>query len=358
MNYCLKNLHFSFGCIIFALYLINHQMRLSKLLFLIFSPLLIAVLSSCSIKNKPQSYIKKIGMIWNTTYHITYQGSTQLADSIPGILAEVGHSLSVFEQNSLISQINRNENTSADYHLCQVFPVAKRIHRESYGAFDPTLAPAITAWGFGKGHKPTQDTARLDSLAQFIGFDKIDLLPNGKIQKLDTRLQLNLSAIAKGYGCDAVAKMFQRNGVKNYMIEIGGEVAVGGHSSHGKAWTIAIEKPIYSDNEVLPQIAKINITDAGLATSGNYRNFSTASDGSHLGHTISPTTLRPAATDVLSATVIAPTCMEADAYATACMAMGSSKAIQMADSLSLPVMLILPNWKIWMSENMKKYISQ
>lgn len=314
------------------------------------------LMGGCARHGDDTKYVKKMGMVWNTTYHITYQGPESLGDSITAILAEVGKSVSAFDSCSNLSQINNNSIDGADHHLRLVMSKAKWVYGVSHGAFDPTLAPVITAWGFGKGHAATADTARLDSLRVIVGFDGITLTDAGKVTKRDARMQMNFSAIAKGYGCDAVGEMLRRNGVKNYMVEIGGEIAVSGVSPRGKNWAIAIEKPEYSQSGALPQIATIEISDCGLATSGNYRNFSTAADGSHFGHTIDPVTLRPAKSDVLSATVIATTCMEADAFATACMVLGSERSEEMADSLKLAVMLVLGTDSVWVSEPMKKFI--
>lgn len=314
------------------------------------------IFMSCNKKPAADTYVKKVGMVWNTTYHITYQGSESLTDSITATLSEVGKSLSFFDTESTVSHINSNTSKEVDAHFIKVFATAERIHRESHGAFDPTLGPVITAWGFGKGHAPTADTARLDSIRKFVGLEKISISDKGTVEKLDSRVQLNFSAIAKGYGCDAVAAMLKRNGVDNYMIEIGGEIAVGGKSPRGGEWVIAIEKPEFDNARQLPSIAEIKLNEGGLATSGNYRNFSTDTSGLRFGHTINPKTCRPAATDVLSATVIAPTCMEADAYATSFMVLGMEDSKAMADSLQLPAMLVLSTDSIWISDAMKKYI--
>lgn len=293
-------------------------------------------------------------MIWNTTYHISYKGPDQLGDSIIAVLKDVGHSLNVFDSTSLISNINTNRADTADMHLSVVITTAKTIHRQSGGAFDPTLSPAINAWGFGKDAKATPDTARLDSIMQFVGLDKITLT-DGKIKKSDPRVQMNLSAIAKGYGCDCVAAMLKRNGVTDYMVEIGGEITVGGLSPRGDKWAIAIDKPIFTDSVTHSSLAVLTFTDAGLATSGNYRNYH-EENGERFGHTIDAHTGRPARIDVLSVTVIAPTSMEADAYATAAMAMGSAKAKAMVDSLNLPALMVLADNTVWISAHMGKYI--
>ena len=299
----------------------------------------------------------RVGIVWSTTYHITYQGRADLGDSITRVLAEVGKSLNVFDSTSVVSQINANRRTQADAHFAAVLAGAKKVNHDSEGSFDPTLGPLITAWGFGKGHSATPDTARIDSLLQFVGLDKINI-SGRRVSKSDPRVQLNLSAIAKGYGCDAVAAMFRRNGVTNYMVEIGGEIRVGGTSPRGGNWAIAIDTP--QEDTVTGRssgaVAVAEFSNAGMATSGNYRNYH-EENGVKFGHTLDPATGRPARTDVLSATVIAPTCMEADAYATACMVLGSRRAEAMVSRLGLPALLVTADHKVWMSQAMKKYIT-
>lgn len=332
-------------------------MKLSRTLctglFAAFSfSILVVLTSSCHSKSE---YTSKVGMIWNTTYHITYRGSSQLGDSIVNVLKEVGNSLSVFDSTSTVAKINNNIIDIPDAHFTKVFNKAKEIYENSNGAFDPTLSPIITAWGFGKGHEATADTARIDSLMEFIGLDKINIV-NNRIVKKDKRVQLNLSAIAKGYGCDAVAAMLRRNGVKDYMVEIGGEITVGGESPREGKWVIAIDRPIFSDKLVHSTMTTLSFTDAGLATSGNYRNFH-EENGHRFGHTIDPKTGRPARTDVLSVTIIAPTSMEADAYATSCMVLGSAKAKQMIEKLNLAALMVLADGSIWESDLMKQYLN-
>ncbi len=329
-------------------------MKMRKILLLLVLSVSFTLSVSCKHSGQPE-YVKKMGMIWNTTYHVTYQGSPELGDSIIATLQEVGRSLSVFDTTSVVSRINNNITDKPDSHFLTVFEKAKEINHNSDGAFDPTLSPVITAWGFGKGHSATVDTARIDSLRRFVGMDKISV-ENGVVKKLDPRVQLNLSAIAKGYGCDAVARMLHRNGVENYMIEIGGEITVGGKSPRGGEWAIAIEKPEYSTGELLPSVATITFTDGGLATSGNYRNFH-VEEGNRFGHTIDPKTCRPVQTDVLSATVIAPTSMEADAYATACMVLSSARAKEMISRLNLAAFLVI-NDSVWSSAQMQKYLAK
>lgn len=334
--------------------MMRHSIKFIPLTYIF---LLVSLLTGCQGKNNGNdSYVKETGMIWNTVYHITYRGPESLRDSILPVLDEVGKSLSVFDPASTVSKINDNTLLKADSHFTKVFNVAKRIAKESDGAFDPTLSPLITAWGFGKGHRATSDTLRIDSMMQFVGFDKINI-NNGNVEKKDPRVSLNLSAIAKGYGCDAVAAMFRRNGVNDYMIEIGGEIVAGGKSPRTGKWNIGIEKPEFNESEVLPSIAVVEITGCGMATSGNYRNFH-KENGNRFGHTISPATGRPVQTDILSVTILAPTCTEADGFATACMVMGSEKAKSMIERLRLPALMVLNDTTVWTSEAMRPLLGE
>lgn len=310
-----------------------------------------ALIGGCGEK----SYRTDSGMIWNTTYNITYESDRDLGDSIMAELRRVGASLNVFDSNSLTGRVNAAMETEVDSAFMQVYAMSRRIWKMSGGMFDPTLGPLIKAWGFGPGHQATSDTLRIDSLLRFTGIGKTRL-ENGKLIKDDVRTNFNFSAIAKGYGCDRVAETLRRNGVENYLVEIGGEIAAGGKSPRGGEWNVAIDRPVHgatADNRQAQGV--IGITGKGVATSGNYRNFH-QQKGRYYGHTISAATGRPVETDVISATVVAPSCMEADGLATAMMAMGSAKGRHLADSLGLPVMLILRDSTEWMSAPFRKLL--
>ena len=163
------------------------------------SAALLALIAAIALTgcNQQHTYRSAEGMVWNTVYHITYKGQAELEDSIRATLAQVGAAMNVFDSASNISRINRGETMQADTMLQTVVLMAKRVNKVSGGAFDPTLGPAIRAWGFGKGHEATADTARLDSLRQFVGFDKWNVA-GGQVSKSDPRVELNLSGIAKG----------------------------------------------------------------------------------------------------------------------------------------------------------------
>ena len=331
----------------------NLKMRISRC-FLPLSALVVAassLLSSCL----GNSYRREEGMIWNTTYRITYNGPAELADSILPVLNDVGASLNVFDKNSLVSRVNASDSAEIDSHFSRVYAESRIVNNASEGMFDPTLSPLITAWGFGIGHEVTADTLAIDSILNFVGIGKTHLKGDWLV-KDDPRIQFNFSAVAKGYGCDAVAAMFRRNGVNDYLVEIGGEIALGGMSPKGGAWRISIDKPIETDStEIHDAVLVVEATDCGIATSGNYRNFR-KEGGKTLGHTISPVTGRPVTTDVVSATVVANTCMEADAAATACMALGSERAQAMLQTLKMEGMLIMADSTVWESQGFKNLV--
>lgn len=310
------------------------------------------ILSSCGSGDE---YVRMEGMIWNTVYHITYKGPQNLQDSVLPVLNEVGQSLSVFDKNSIVSRLNDTCSLVVDSHFTKVYDESKRINRLSRGQFDPTVGPLIEAWGFGPGHTPTGDTLAIDSVRKFIGIEKTSRRGD-MIIKEDWRTRFNFSAIAKGYGCDAVGEMMKKNGVSDYMVEIGGEISMSGKSPSGKYWRIAIDAPKEGSQPGEETMMVISLTDAGVATSGNYRNYR-EENGVKTAHTISPATGRPLIGEILSATIIAPTCMEADAIATACMAGPLKEAEELIEKAKVAGLLILSD-SIWLSPSFGKYISK
>ena len=199
----------------------------------------------------------------------------------------------------------------------------------------------------------------VDSILMFVGIDKTRK-EGIRIVKSDGRTTFNFSAIAKGMGCDEVGKMLERNGVTDYIVEIGGEITAKGHNPKGQKWRISIDKPINANDTVIHHSAGIvEITNCGIATSGNYRNYHTDSAGNKVAHTINPRTGMPEQSDVLSATVIAPDCMTADAYATTFMVLGLEKSKKLLDKHpEISAMLITSDngnsFKIWESGNFPK----
>lgn len=266
------------------------------------------------------------GFIFGTVYNITYQSDKNLEKEIIRELDKVDASLSPFNEKSIISKINRNEEAVVDNYFYDVFNLAMQISEDTNGAFDITVAPIVNAWGFGfkSGSSPTSQY--IDSLRQFIGYKKVRIDKDKHVVKQDERIMLDCSAIAKGYGSDVVARLFNAKGIKNYMIEIGGEIVASGLSEKRLPWKIGITKPSEDSLGTSNELQTIlNITDCAMATSGNYRNFY-YKNGKRYAHTIDPRTGYPIQHNILSATVIAKSCAQADAYATSFMVLGLEEA--------------------------------
>jgi thiamine biosynthesis lipoprotein len=266
------------------------------------------------------------GFIFGTVYNITYQSDKNLEKEIIRELDKVDASLSPFNEKSIISKINRNEEAVVDNYFYDVFNLAMQISEDTNGAFDITVAPIVNAWGFGfkSGSSPTSQY--IDSLKQFIGYKKVRIGKDKHVVKQDERIMLDCSAIAKGYGSDVVARLFNAKGIKNYMIEIGGEIVASGLSEKRLPWKIGITKPSEDSLGTSNELQTIlNITDCAMATSGNYRNFY-YKNGKRYAHTIDPRTGYPIQHNILSATVIAKSCAQADAYATSFMVLGLDEA--------------------------------
>lgn len=270
-------------------------------------------------------YQSNKGRIFGTIYSITYQADKDLQQEIEAELKLVDGALSPFNDTSVITRINRNEMVVPDSLFLRVFDLAKVVSKETNGAFDITVAPLVNAWGFGFKAGTGVDSLTIDSLRQYVGFEKV-WKENGKIVKSNDNLMLDCSSIAKGYGSDVVAAFLDKKGIKNYMIEIGGEIVMKGKNRSGDWWKIGVNKPI-DDSLALNQELQtvLSITDKGMATSGNYRNFY-YKDGKKYAHTIDPRTGYPVQHSILSATVVAKDCATADAYATAFMVMGLDSA--------------------------------
>lgn len=297
-----------------------------------------------------ESYIKDSGMVFGTTYSITYQYHENLKSDIEDVMKQVDNSLSPFNKSSVITAINNNTSTKADKYLTEVFTLAQTVNKETDGAFDITVAPLVNAWGFGfrSGTKPTE--AQTDSLLAIVGQDKVTL-KDGEIIKSDPHIMLDCSAIAKGFGVDKVAEFLAGKGIKNYLVEIGGEISARGMNSRGTEWNIGITKPVDDSLSINQENqAVLQITDKAMATSGNYRNFY-YEGGKKYAHTINPHTGKPAQSDILSATVIAESCAVADAYATAFMVLGSDKVKEILKKHpELQAYLILSDNSVWQSK--------
>ncbi|MCD6347672.1 MAG: FAD:protein FMN transferase, partial [Bacteroidales bacterium] len=266
------------------------------------------------------------GPIFGTSYHITYEyaASKSLEKGILRTLKEFNSSLSTYDPESIISRFNQNDpNVRADDYFTDCFNCAWEISSSTDGAFDMTVAPLVNIYGFGFTSRDSVYPELIDSLLEIVGYQKVSLV-RGRLVKDDPRIMLDASAIAKGFGVDVVAVYLESKGVINYLVEIGGELRCSGFNPRDSVWRVGVDKPL----ENLPEReieAVLNITDQSMATSGNYRQFY-VEGGVKYSHTIDPSTGRPVRHSLLSASVIAPDCMTADAYATAFMVMGLEKA--------------------------------
>ena len=272
------------------------------------------------------------GVVWTTEYHITYEADHDLGDSIQLILGNLDMSVSPYNKASLITALNENNLNRVDTYIQRLLEASRIIHRESSGAFDPTVMPLVNAWGFGYKNGTPPSRAQVDSILVFIGLDKVTL-HGDTLVKQDPRVMLDFSSIAKGMACDEIGRMLARNGARNWLVEIGGEVMASGVNNRGTSWQVSVDMPSEEqDGEVSHESALTLALDSGaVATSGNYRKWR-EQGGAKISHIIDPRTGDSRAGTLLSATVIASDCMTADAWATACMVMGEENVKNMMQS--------------------------
>ena len=330
-----------------------------------FLALLIIGTVAIIVQQRNMPYQHNSGKIFGTFYNITYQSDHDLHQDILRELQEVDQSLSMFNSSSLISRINQGQRPDISGTLFEeVFQLAQQISDNTQGAFDITVAPLVNAWGFGfkKGELP--DDRKVDSLRRLVDYRLLSIEKKGSkhfLVKKIPGMMLDCSAIAKGYGCDRVASLLKRHDVRNFMVEIGGEVVTNGINKERQPWKIGVAKPTEDSLPGRQELqAVLSISNQALATSGNYRNFYYR-DGRKYAHTIDPLTGRPVQHSILSATVIAPTCATADAYATAFMVMGIERAKDLlARHPELTAYLIYTDnqgkYAVWTSPHASKYL--
>lgn len=296
--------------------------------------LFVAVCLTCSVSCERPTYEHLSGMALGTTYSLTYRmpdtAQASFGDTIKRIVGisfdRINNSLSIYNNHSLLSQLNQNKTQTVDSLLANVFNYAREISQKTNGAFDISASPLFSLWGFGAEPAVANPEDSLQHVMGYVGMDKVHI-QDSLLVKADPRVTLNMNAIAKGYSADYLAKQLQSVGITDFLIEVGGEIVIKGVNPEGAPWRIGIDQPI--DGNITPGAyieAVITLTDNALATSGNYRNFY-IKDGRKLAHTIDPRTGKPVQHEVLSVTVVAPTCTEADGYATAFMVMGLTKSL-------------------------------
>lgn len=262
----------------------------------------------------------------------------KIKNEIDSLLIEVNRQMSTYDPGSEISLFNVSRSTN-EYKISppfyEVMETALQIYAESGGAFDVTVAPLVNLWGFGSGgsNALVPDSAQITGILSRIGSDKIRLQKGNMILKTIPDLQLDLSAIAKGYGVDAVADLMHSYGFNNYLVEIGGEVVVQGRNAAGELWKIGIDRPRNASVPGQELEGILALTDAAVATSGDYRNYF-IQNGQQYSHTIDPSTGRPVKHNLASVTIVARSCMLADGLATATMVMGPDKGMKWIENIN------------------------
>ena len=270
------------------------------------------------------------GFAQGSTYHIIIRDEVKpdLRKDIDSIFLEM-ESMSLYDPNSLLARLNRNETDSVNVHIAECIRIAERISRESGGLFDITVKPLTGAYGFaGEVRNEHPD---IDSLLQFVGYEKIRV-ENGRLIKSHPNIQIDLNAIAQGYTVDVIARHFDSMGLENYLIEMGGELFCRGLNAQDKKWKVGIDAP--KEGNMMPGAdikIVLNLSNRGLATSGNYRKFYDTEAGERIVHTVNPQTGKPVVSTVLSATVVALNATLADVYGTFFMVTGLEKSIEFLD---------------------------
>lgn len=268
-----------------------------------------------------------MGETWGTSYHIVYKGSENLADSARAIMAMIDNELSLFNSESTVSRINDCRSDIAGEAFADVLDISCHVCSISGGVYDPTVGPLCELWGFGKSDfREVPSDSAIAAVLESVGIRECRIDSVGRIIKKTSGTRFDFSSVAKGYGIDCIGRLFDRNGVQDYMIEIGGEVLVSGVNPKGLPWHIQIDSPSGGLTHEAFEVRELGPEKTALATSGNYRNYRTDSAGTVFGHIISPISGRPAVTSVLSVTVEAEQCALADALATACIASGSAES--------------------------------
>ena len=325
--------------------------------------LVLLIIGTIFIIRQQQSvpYQHNTGLVFGTSYSLKYQCDSDLVKGIEQELKKVDNSLSPFNEKSIITAVNNNKDVELNEMFLSVFKKAMEISENTGGAFDITVAPLVNAGGFGFKSGSDPGKAQIDSLLNIVGYKKVTL-EAGKVVKQDPRIMLDCSAIAKGFGTDVIANYLRSRGVKNFMVEIGGEIVTSGINEERLPWKTGVTKP--SDDPLSDKGSELmtilNVTDKAMATSGNYRNFY-YKGGKKYAHTIDPKTGCPVQHSLLSATVIADDCATADAYATSFMVMGFEKARKFLEKhTELMVYFIYSDEKgnnaVWFSPSLKDKI--
>lgn len=298
---------------------------MKKKIFIILSFLLI----SCA--KQPQK-INYSGITQGSYFSITYydEGNRHFETEIDSIFREVDNAVSLWNENSIIRKVNRNEDIVVNQIFKDNFEWARKASEFSDGAFDATIGPLVSAWGFHYKKELEMTPEMVDSIRQLVGYQKVQIVDD-RVVKENPNMTLDFNAVAQGYTTDLIGKFLETKGVYNYLVDVGGEIMARGTKPNGEMWTIGIEKPAENfDSERAVQI-KLKLKDKGIVTSGNYRKY-IEKDGVRYSHSIDPKTGYPVEHNLLSATVIADNASWADCLATICMLVGKEKASKLLET--------------------------
>ena len=327
---------------------------------ILFAGLAFLFLASC--KGDPERMERTFsGFALGTTYHVTIIGD-KVPDDFNERLEEVfrmaDDAMSVFNPESQLNRINNNYTQVMGPHIEYLVKLGCEFSEMSGGKYDITVEPLLDAYGFSGS--PPKENVNVDSLLKYVGYQKISI-ENGKLMKQYPETRIGLNSIAKGYTVDLVARMLDDNGITDYLVSIGGEIVCRGRNKRNKEWSVAIETPFEGNVvEGTHTMARIHVSDVGIATSGNYRNYRLDNDGSKYTHIIDPLTGENTVSSLLSATVVAENCARADAMATMFISLGLEGSLELMEKeADIAVLLIFEGdgegLETYVSPKMKKY---
>ena len=299
-----------------------------KRLFLLMVGL--SVLASCG--RQPKKMVLQ-GLAQGSYYAITYfdEQGRDFQHEVDSIFHAVDMSVNLWVKNSIISKVNRNEEVALDSIFIDNFNIAQEAARLSEGYFDPTISPIVAAWGFSYKNGDSITPQLIDSLKQLVDYRNVRI-EDGKVVKENPAMQLDFNAIAQGYTSDLIASFLDSRGIKNYLVDTGGEIMARGCKPNGQSWIVGIEKPAENwDSEQVVQ-TRVTLRDKGLVTSGSTRKY-VERNGKRYSHCIDPTTGYPVEHQLLSVTILAENSVWADALASICMVMGLEQSLPIIESM-------------------------
>lgn len=289
---------------------------------------IVTIFASCA--KQPQK-IKYEGITQGSYFSIIYydEENRHFEAEIDSIFKEVDNAVSLWNENSIIRKVNSNEDVVVNQIFKDNFEWARKASEFSDGAFDATIGPLVSAWGFHYKKELEMTPEMVDSIRQLVGYQKVKIVDD-RVMKENPNMTLDFNAVAQGYTTDLIGKFLESRGIRDYLVDVGGEIYARGTKPNGELWTIGIEKPAENfDSERSVQI-KIQLKDKGIVTSGNYRKY-IEKNGVRYSHSIDPKTGYPVEHNLLSATVIADNASWADCLATICMLVGKEKASKLLE---------------------------